>query len=232
MMNYLNKVIGGRYEINEIIGVGGMAIVYKAFDRTENRYVAVKILQEQYLEDEELRQRFKNESKAVAVMSHPNIVKVFDVNFGEDLLYIVMEHIEGINLKEYIQHKNGLDIKETLHIVMQILRALQHAHDKGIIHRDIKPQNILLLPNGTIKVTDFGIARFNRGDVKTPEDTSAIGSVRYVSPEQVRGEYTDARSDVYSMGVVLYEMITGQVPFDAKEPDDIAVMHLQKRNSA
>ena len=228
MMNYLNKVIGGRYEINEIIGVGGMAIVYKAFDRTENRYVAVKILQEQYLEDEELRQRFKNESKAIAVMSHPNIVKVFDVNFGEDLLYIVMEHIEGINLKEYIHHKNGLDIKETLHIVMQILRALQHAHDKGIIHRDIKPQNILLLPNGTIKVTDFGIARFNRGDVKTQEDTSAIGSVHYVSPEQVRGEFTDARSDVYSMGIVLYGMLTGQVPFDAKEPNDIAVMHLQK----
>lgn len=228
MMNYLNKVIGGRYEINEIIGVGGMAIVYKAFDRTENRYVAVKILQDQYLEDEELRQRFKNESKAIAVMSHPNIVKVFDVNFGEDLLYIIMEHIEGINLKEYIHHKNGLDTKETLHIVMQILRALQHAHDKGIIHRDIKPQNILLLPNGSIKVTDFGIARFNRGDVKTQEETSAIGSVHYVSPEQVRGEFTDARSDVYSMGIVLYEMLTGQVPFDAKEPNDIAVMHLQK----
>ena len=228
MMNYLNKVISGRYEIQDIIGVGGMANVYKAFDRVENRYVAVKILKEQFLEDEELRQRFKNESKAIAVMSHPNIVKVFDVNFGEELLYIVMEHVEGINLKEYIQHRKSVDSKETLHIVMQILRALQHAHDKGIIHRDIKPQNILLLQNGTIKVTDFGIARFNRGDVKTPEDTSAIGSVHYVSPEQVRGEYTDAKSDVYSVGIVLYEMLTGQVPFEADDSNDIAVMHLQK----
>ncbi len=227
-MNYLNKVISGRYEIQDIIGVGGMANVYKAFDRIENRYVAVKILKEQFLEDDELRQRFKNESKAIAVMSHPNIVKVFDVNFGEDLLYIVMEHVEGINLKEYIQHRKFVDSKETLHIVMQILRALQHAHDKGIIHRDIKPQNILLLQNGTIKVTDFGIARFNRGDVKTTEDTSAIGSVHYVSPEQVRGEYTDAKSDVYSVGIVLYEMLTGQVPFEAEESSDIAVMHLQK----
>lgn len=228
MMNYLNKVISGRYEIQDIIGVGGMANVYKAFDRIENRYVAVKILKEQFLEDDELRQRFKNESKAIAVMSHPNIVKVFDVNFGEDLLYIVMEHVEGINLKEYIQHRKFVDSKETLHIVMQILRALQHAHDKGIIHRDIKPQNILLLQNGTIKVTDFGIARFNRGDVKTTEDTSAIGSVHYVSPEQVRGEYTDAKSDVYSVGIVLYEMLTGQVPFEAEDSNDIAVMHLQK----
>lgn len=228
MMNYLNKVIGGRYEMQEIIGVGGMAVVYKALDRIENRTVAVKILKDQYLTNEEFRQRFKNESKAIAVMSHPNIVKVYDVNFGEDLLYIVMEHIEGINLKEYIVRKGNLAWKDALLIVAQILRALQHAHDKGIIHRDIKPQNILLLQNGTIKVTDFGIARFNRGDVKAKEDTSAIGSVHYVSPEQIRGEYTDAKSDVYSVGIVLYEMLTGGVPFDAKDANDIAVMHLQK----
>ncbi len=228
MMNYVNKVIGGRYEIQEIIGVGGMAVVYKALDRIENRTVAVKILKDQFLNNEEFRQRFKNESKAIALMSHPNIVRVYDVNFGEDLLYIVMEHIEGINLKELIDRKKSLHWKDAVLVVMQILRALQHAHDKGIIHRDIKPQNILLLQNGSIKVTDFGIARFNRGDVKTANESGAIGSVHYISPEQIRGEFTDAKSDVYSVGILLYEILTGSVPFDATDANDIAMMHLQK----
>lgn len=165
MENYLNTTLNGRYEMQEIIGIGGMAVVYKAYDKQDDRVVAVKILKEEYLANDDFRTRFKNESKAIAVLSHPNIVKVYDVNFGEKMQYIVMEHVEGITLKEYIERQNAVDWKQALQIVIQILRALQHAHDKGIIHRDIKPQNTLLLQNGTLKVTDFGIARFNRGAI-------------------------------------------------------------------
>lgn len=227
MDNYLNQVLGNRYEIKEIIGVGGMSVVYKAFDRVDNRTVAVKILKEEYLANEEFRRRFKNESKAIAVLSHPNIVKVYDVSFGEKLQYIIMEHVEGITLKEYIQRQKIVEWKEAVHLVVQILRALQHAHDKGIIHRDVKPQNILLLPNASIKVTDFGIARFNRGEIKSVADSSAIGSVHYVSPEQARGDYTDEKSDIYSVGVVLYEMLTGRLPFDSDTDESVAMMQLK-----
>ena len=226
MDNYTGKRLDGRYEIQEVIGVGGMAVVYKAYDNIDDRIVAVKILKDEYLANEEFRRRFKNESKAIAVLSHPNIVKVFNVSYGDRLQYIVMEHVEGITLKEYIEQQGKLGIKETVHFTMQILRALQHAHDKGIVHRDIKPQNIMLLSNGNIKVTDFGIARFSYSDTKTMTD-SAIGSVHYISPEQARGGATDDRADIYSVGVVMYEMLTGQVPFQSDNSVSVALMQLQ-----
>ncbi|MBP3696606.1 MAG: Stk1 family PASTA domain-containing Ser/Thr kinase [Clostridia bacterium] len=226
MDNYTGKRLDGRYEIQEVIGVGGMAVVYKAYDNIDDRIVAVKILKDEYLANEEFRRRFKNESKAIAVLSHPNIVKVFNVSYGDRLQYIVMEYVEGITLKEYIEQQGKLGIKETVHFTMQILRALQHAHDKGIVHRDIKPQNIMLLSNGNIKVTDFGIARFSYSDTKTMTD-SAIGSVHYISPEQARGGATDDRADIYSVGVVMYEMLTGQVPFQSDNSVSVALMQLQ-----
>ena len=227
MDNYCGKRLDGRYEIKEIIGVGGMAVVYKAYDNIDDRIVAIKILKQELLENEEFRRRFKNESKAIAVLSHPNIVKVYDVSFGDRLQYIVMEYIEGITLKEYIEQQGYINWKDAVHFLTQILRALQHAHDKGIIHRDIKPQNIMLLQNGTIKVTDFGIARFSRGDTKTITE-SAIGSVHYISPEQARGEVTDDKADIYSVGVVLYEMLTGQLPFQSDSAVSVALMQLQQ----
>ena len=226
MDNYTGKRLDGRYEIQEVIGVGGMAVVYKAYDNIDDRTVAVKILKEEYLANEEFRRRFKNESKAIAVLSHPNIVKVFNVSYGDRLQYIVMEYVDGISLKEYIEQQGKLGIKETVHFTMQILRALQHAHDKGIVHRDIKPQNIMLLSNGNIKVADFGIARFSYSDTKTMTD-SAIGSVHYISPEQARGDTTDDRADIYSIGVVLYEMLTGQLPFQSDNSVSVALMQLQ-----
>lgn len=226
MDNYTGKRLDGRYEIQEVIGVGGMAVVYKAYDNIDDRTVAVKILKEEYLANEEFRRRFKNESKAIAVLSHPNIVKVFNVSYGDRLQYIVMEYVDGISLKEYIEQQGKLGIKETVHFTMQILRALQHAHDKGIVHRDIKPQNIMLLSNGNIKVADFGIARFSYSDTKTMTD-SAIGSVHYISPEQARGDTTDDRADIYSVGVVLYEMLTGQLPFQSDNSVSVALMQLQ-----
>lgn len=227
MENYCGKRLDGRYEMKEIIGVGGMAVVYKAYDNIDDRIVAVKVLKEEFLANEDFRRRFKNESKAIAVLSHPNIVKVYDVSFGDKLQYIVMEYIEGITLKEYIEQQKIVNWKEAVHFVSQILRALQHAHDKGIVHRDIKPQNILLLQDGTIKVTDFGIARFSRGDTRTMTE-HAIGSVHYISPEQARGEMTDDKSDIYSVGVVLYEMLTGQLPFQSDSAVSVAIMQLQQ----
>lgn len=226
MDSYVGKRLDGRYEIREIIGVGGMAVVYKAYDNIDDRIVAVKILKEEFLANEEFRRRFKNESKAIAVLSHPNIVKVYDVSFGDRLQYIVMEYIEGITLKEYIEQQKTINWKEAVHFATQILRALQHAHDKGIVHRDVKPQNILLLQNGNIKVTDFGIARFSRGETRTMT-ASAIGSVHYISPEQARGEITDDKADIYSVGVVLYEMITGELPFQSDSAVSVAIMQLQ-----
>lgn len=227
MDNYCGKRLDGRYEIREIIGVGGMAVVYKAYDNIDDRIVAVKILKDEYLTNADFRRRFKNESKAIAVLSHPNIVKVYDVSFGDRLQYIVMEYIEGITLKEYIGQQGQLSWKETVYFLTQILRALQHAHDKGIVHRDVKPQNILLLENGTIKVTDFGIARMAHSETSTAAG-SAVGSVHYISPEQAKGEPTDNKADIYSVGVVLYEMLTGKVPFDGDTAVSVALMQLQK----
>lgn len=226
MDNYVGKRLDGRYEIREIVGVGGMAVVYKAYDNIDDRLVSIKVLKDEFLANEEFRRRFKNESKAIAVLSHPNIVKVYDVSLGDKLQYIVMEYVEGITLKEYIEQQGVIPWKEAVHFTTQILRALQHAHDKGIVHRDIKPQNIMLLENGTIKVTDFGIARFSRGETRTMTE-AAIGSVHYISPEQARGEMTDDKADIYSVGVVLYEMITGRLPFESDSAVSVAIMQVQ-----
>lgn len=225
MENYVGKRLDGRYEIQDIIGVGGMAVVYKAYDNIDDRIVAVKVLKDEFLANEEFRRRFKNESKAIAVLSHPNIVKVFDVSFGDRLQYIVMEYIEGITLKEYIEKRGVIDWNEALFFIIQILRALQHAHDKGIVHRDVKPQNIMLLENGTIKVADFGIARFSHSETRTVTE-KALGSVHYMSPEQAKGELTDEKADIYSVGVVLYEMLTGKLPFDSDTPVSVALMQI------
>ena len=227
MDNFCGKRLDGRYEIKEIIGVGGMSVVYKAYDNIDDRIVAIKILKDEYLSNEEFKRRFKNESKAIAVLSHPNIVRVYNVSFGDRIQYIVMEYVDGITLKEYIEQQGVINWKETVHFMGQILAALQHAHDKGIVHQDIKPQNILLLQDGTIKVTDFGIARFSRADSNTTSD-KAIGSVHYISPEQARGEVTDEKADIYSVGVVMYEMLTGQLPFQSDNAVSVAIMQLQR----
>lgn len=227
MDNIIGKRLDGRYEIQEIIGVGGMAVVYRAYDCIDDKIVAVKVLKEEYLTNEEFKRRFKNESKAIAVLSHPNIVKVFDVSFGDRLQYIVMEYIDGITLKEYIDQQKVLTWREAIHFTVQILRALQHAHTKGIVHRDIKPQNIMMLEDGTIKVTDFGIARFAHSETHTMTD-KAIGSVHYISPEQARGAYTDEKSDIYSVGVMLFEMLTGKLPFEADSAVSVAIMQMQQ----
>ncbi len=227
MDKFVGKRLDGRYEIREIIGVGGMAVVYKAYDCIEDRIVAVKILKEEFISNEEFIIRFKNESKAIAVLNHPNIVKVYDVSFGDLIQYIVMEYVDGITLKQYIEKQQSLRWKDAVYLTIQVLRALQHAHDKGIVHRDVKPQNIMLLADGTIKVTDFGIARFARSEHKTMTD-KAIGSVHYISPEQARGEATDEKADIYSVGVMLYEMLTGRLPFEADSAVSVAIMQLQQ----
>ncbi len=227
MDSNIGRKLDGRYEITELIGVGGMADVYKAIDVMENRTVAVKILKDEFSSSEEFLRRFRNESKAIALLSHPNIVKIYDVGFTDEIQFIVMEYIDGITLKEFIDQQGVLRWKDALHFVTQILRALQHAHDKGIVHRDIKPQNIMLFSDGTIKVMDFGIARFARIDGKTLSDKT-IGSVHYISPEQARGDMTDERSDIYSVGVMLYEMLTGKKPFDGDNPVAIALKHMEE----
>lgn len=226
MEGYIGKKLDGRYEISEVVGVGGMAVVYKTYDTIEQRTVAVKILKDEFLANEEFKRRFRNESKAIAMLSHPNIVKVYDVSLSDAVQYIVMEFIDGITLKEYIEQKGVLTWKETVHFTVQILRAMQHAHDRGIVHRDLKPQNIMLLANGSLKIADFGIARFSRSDTRTITD-KAIGSVHYISPEQARGGYIDEKADIYSVGVMMYEMLTGKVPFDAENAVSVAIMQMQ-----
>ena len=224
---FIGKRLDGRYEIREAIGHGGMAVVYKAHDNIENRTVAVKILREEYLKNEEFRRRFKNESKVIAVLNHKNIVDVYDVSFGDVIQYIVMEYVEGITLKNYMNQVRGaLTTEQALNFTIQILKALAHAHEKGIIHRDIKPQNIILVDEQVVKVTDFGISRFSRSDQKTMTD-KAIGSVHYISPEQAKCEQTDAKSDLYSVGVLMYEMLCGELPFEADSAVSVALMQLQ-----
>lgn len=226
MDKYIGKRLDGRYEIHELLGVGGMAYVYKAYDNIEKRWVAIKILKEELAGNSDFLRRFRNESKAIAVLSHPNIVKVYDVSFGDRIQYIVMEYIDGITLKQYIEQQGEIKWREALYFTVQILRALQHAHEKGIIHRDIKPQNIMLLEDGIIKVTDFGIARFSQAETQTMTD-KAIGSVHYIAPEQARGGYINDKADIYSVGVMLYEMLTGQLPFVADNAVSVAIMQMQ-----
>jgi len=226
MDKYIGKRLDGRYEIHELLGVGGMAYVYKAYDNIEKRWVAIKILKEELAGNSDFLRRFRNESKAIAVLSHLNIVKVYDVSFGDRIQYIVMEYIDGITLKQYIEQQGEIKWREALYFTVQILRALQHAHEKGIIHRDIKPQNIMLLEDGTIKVTDFGIARFSQAETQTMTD-KAIGSVHYIAPEQARGGYINDKADIYSVGVMLYEMLTGQLPFVADNAVSVAIMQMQ-----
>ena len=226
MDQYIGKLLDNRYEILELIGVGGMARVYKARCHRLNRLVAVKILRDDLVQDAELRRRFHDESQAVAMLSHPNIVAVYDVSRSSDFEYIVMELIDGITLKQYMQKKgNKLNWREALHFITQIVKALGHAHSRGIIHRDIKPHNIMVLRDGSVKVADFGIARVASGGHSTLTQ-EALGSVHYISPEQARGSHIDARSDLYSAGVVLYEMITGRLPFEGDTPVSVAIQHI------
>lgn len=222
---YIGKLLDGRYEILDIAGVGGMAVVYKARDRALNRYVAIKVLKEEFAQDEEFRRRFHNESQTVARLSHHNIVSIYDVSQTEGLNYIVMELVDGISLKEYLQEKGRLTWQEALFFAQQIARALEHAHSRGIIHQDIKPHNIMILRDATAKVTDFGIARFAAKE-ETQVVKEAIGSVHYISPEQARGSTIDYRTDLYSLGVVMYEMLTGRLPFDGDNALAIVMQHI------
>lgn len=222
---YVGMIFDGRYRIQRIIGLGGMAVVFEAEDLLMHRTVAVKMLKEGVGDDATSVKRFINESKAVSMLSHPNIVSIYDVSVREDLKYIVMEHIRGITLKNYMSRKGKLPVREAVSFTEQILRALDHAHSKGIIHRDIKPQNIMLLKNGMIKVADFGIAKLPSAETVTVTD-KAIGTVYYISPEQASGKPIDPRSDLYSVGVMLYEMVTGTLPFSADSPVSVALMQI------
>ena len=224
MDQYIGKMLDNRYEILERIGTGGMAIVYKAKCHRLNRLVAIKILKSDLAQNEEFRRRFNAESQAVAQLSHPNIVSVYDVSRGGDMEYIVMELIDGITLKQYMEKRGQLNWRESLHFITQIMRGLSHAHSRGIIHRDIKPQNIMVLRDGSVKVADFGIACL--ADSAQTLTQEALGSVHYISPEQARGDRPDARSDIYSSGVVLYEMLTGRLPFEGESAVSVAIQHL------
>ena len=224
MDQYIGKMLDNRYEILERIGTGGMAIVYKAKCHRLNRLVAIKILKSNLAQNEEFRRWFNAESQAVAQLSHPNIVSVYDVSRGGDMEYIVMELIDGITLKQYMEKRGQLNWRESLHFITQIMRGLSHAHSRGIIHRDIKPQNIMVLRDGSVKVADFGIACL--ADSAQTLTQEALGSVHYISPEQARGDRPDARSDIYSSGVVLYEMLTGRLPFEGESAVSVAIQHL------
>lgn len=224
MDQYIGKMLDNRYEILERIGTGGMAVVYKAKCHRLNRLVAIKILKSDLAQNEEFRRRFNAESQAVAQLSHPNIVSVYDVSRGGDMEYIVMELIDGITLKQYMEKRGQLNWRESLHFITQIMRGLSHAHSRGIIHRDIKPQNIMVLRDGSVKVADFGIACL--ADSAQTLTQEALGSVHYISPEQARGDRPDARSDIYSSGVVLYEMLTGRLPFEGESAVSVAIQHL------
>ena len=230
MDNLIGKRLDGRYSIESLVGVGGMANVYRGTDLKTGNQIAVKVLKDEFLDNEELVRRFKNESKAISILSHPNIVKVYDVSVTDKLQYIVMEYVDGITLKEYLKQRGGaLTWKETVHFATQILSALQHAHSKGIIHRDVKPQNIMLLADGSIKMMDFGIARISRAENQIQNGKKTMGSVHYISPEQAKGERTDARTDIYSVGVMLYEMLSGRLPFDGDGAVSIAIMQISEK---
>ncbi len=224
MDRYIGRMLDDRYEILEVLGTGGMAVVYKALCHRLNRMVAIKILRDENLQDDDFRRRFHAEGQAVGMLSHPNIVSVYDVSSVDGVDYIVMELVEGITLKQYMERKGVLNWKETLHFATQIAKALDHAHSRGLVHRDIKPHNVMVLKNGSVRVTDFGIARImNKSNTLTKE---ALGSVHYISPEQAKGGRVDHRSDLYSLGVVMYEMITGRPPYDGESPVSVAIQHI------
>lgn len=220
--SYIGKLIDNRYEIISLIGVGGMSNVYKAIDTASGNTVAIKFLKQEFFGNEELVRRFKNESKAISLLDNPNIIKVIDVNISADEKYIVVEYIDGITLKDYIDNRKVLTWQETVRFTSTILSAIGHAHDNGIIHRDLKPQNIMLLRDGTLKIMDFGIARLSTANQKTVTD-KAIGSVHYISPEQVKGKNSDGRSDIYSIGIMMYEMLTGTLPFVSDTAVSVAI---------
>ena len=224
---YINTLLEDRYQIQELIGEGGMAIVYKAVDTRLNRLVAVKLMRDEFLADEDFKRRFCSESQAVAMLSHPNIVAVYDVSHSEKIEFIVMELINGITLKQYLEKKGAIGWRETLHFSKQISKALIHAHERGIIHRDIKPQNIMLLRDGTIKVADFGIAALE--NEASESNGQAIGSIHYIAPEQARGDLPNVRGDVYSLGIVMYEMLTGTLPYTGETLSEIALKHLEAK---
>ena len=232
MDNLIGKKLDGLYEVRELIGSGGMANVYKAVMLGHNgpvpagTVVAVKVLRQEYMHDPDLVRRFKNESKAISLLNHPNIVKVYDVSVNDDLQYIVMEYVDGMTLREYLNQRGGrLTNRETVHFISQILKALEHAHANGVVHRDIKPQNIMLLDNGQLRMMDFGIARISRAENQLLSG-KAMGSVHYISPEQAKGDETDCTSDIYSVGVMMYEMLSGHLPFDADDMVEVAIKQI------
>ncbi len=231
MDNLIGRTLDGLYAVRELIGTGGMANVYKAVVVGENgpvpvgTVVAVKVLRQELMHDPDLVRRFKNESKAISLLNHPNIVKVYDVSVSETLQYIVMEYVDGMTLREYLNERGGkLTSRETVHFISQILKALDHAHRNGVVHRDIKPQNIMLLDNGQLRMMDFGIARVSRAENQLGGG-KAMGSVHYISPEQAKGDETDRKSDLYSVGVMMYEMLSGKLPFDA---DDVVAVAMKQ----
>ena len=235
MDNLIGKKLDGLYEVRELIGSGGMANVYKAVMLGQNgpvpagTVVAVKVLRQEYMHDPDLVRRFKNESKAISLLNHPNIVKVYDVSVNDDLQYIVMEYVDGMTLREYLNQRGGrLTNRETVHFISQILKALEHAHANGVVHRDIKPQNIMLLDNGQLRMMDFGIARISRAENQLLSG-KAMGSVHYISPEQAKGDETDFTSDLYSVGVMMYEMLSGHLPFDADDVVEVAIKQISDK---
>ena len=234
MDNLIGKTLDGLYTVRELIGTGGMANVYKAVvgpggPVPEGTVVAVKVLRQELMHDPDLVRRFKNESKAISLLNHPNIVKVYDVSVSENLQYIVMEYVDGMTLREYLNERGGkLTSRETVHFISQILKALEHAHANGVVHRDIKPQNIMLLDNGQLRMMDFGIARISRAENQLTGG-KAMGSVHYISPEQAKGDETDFTSDIYSVGVMMYEMLSGHLPFDADDVVEVAIKQISDK---
>lgn len=234
MDNLIGKTLDGLYTVRELIGTGGMANVYKAVvgpggPVPEGTVVAVKVLRQELMHDPDLVRRFKNESKAISLLNHPNIVKVYDVSVSENLQYIVMEYVDGMTLREYLNERGGkLTSRETVHFISQILKALDHAHRNGVVHRDIKPQNIMLLDNGQLRMMDFGIARISRAENQLTGG-KAMGSVHYISPEQAKGDETDFTSDIYSVGVMMYEMLSGHLPFDADDVVEVAIKQISDK---
>lgn len=229
MDNLIGKKLDGLYELQAQIGAGGMANVYRAVDLRTQQTVAVKILKEEFVNDQELVRRFKNESKAISILNHPNIVKVYDVSVSDKLQYIVMEYIDGITLKQYLTERGGkITWRETIHFVGQILSALRHAHENGVVHRDVKPQNIMMLPSGELKMMDFGIARIARAENQLIMG-KAMGSVHYISPEQAKNDLTDAKSDIYSVGVMMYEMLSGRLPFESDNVVEVAIKQISDK---